>query len=148
MSWYTRYMDLARHVSTWSKDKSTKVGCVIVAPDERSVVAMGYNGFPRGANDEIPERHARPLKYEWTEHAERNAIYNAANRGIALHDCVMYLHWFPCTDCARAIVQTGIRQLNCPTPDFKDERWGEKFEIALQILREGRVTVRFVDEAT
>ena len=73
-----RFMNLA-YVAEWSKDRSTKVGCVVIGPD-REVRSMGYNGFPRGINDEIERRHARPDKY--TEHAERNAIYNAARVGV------------------------------------------------------------------
>lgn len=144
MSWYTRYMDLARHVSTWSKDKSTKVGCVIVAPDMRTVVAMGYNGFPRGVYDDMQCRHERPLKYKWTEHAERNAIYNAAHKGISLQGCKMFVPWFPCCDCARAVIQTGITELYCHKPDLSDERWGADFVISLEMLGEAEVEVVYV----
>jgi len=71
--WDARFMNLARHISEWSKDRSTKVGVVIVGP-ENEVRALGYNGFPRGIDDDAPDRHERPEKYLWVEHAERNAI--------------------------------------------------------------------------
>src|SRR2546421_12647437 len=70
--WDGRFMELARHVGTWSKDRSRQVGCVVVGPDN-SVRAIGFNGFPRGLDDENEHRHQRPAKYLWTEHAERNA---------------------------------------------------------------------------
>ena len=82
MSWKTRWMDLTIFISQWSKDRSRKCGAIIV--DDRNVlISIGWNGFPRGINDDIDARHARPAKYQWTEHAERNAIYNAAAAGAS-----------------------------------------------------------------
>ena len=80
--WDSRFMDLARHVGAWSKDRSRQVGCVVVGSDN-SVRALGFNGFPRGLDDEKEQRHQRPAKYLWTEHAERNAIYSAARNGVS-----------------------------------------------------------------
>ena len=80
MSWDLRWMSVASLVATWSKDRSRKCGAVIV--DSRNVlVSLGWNGFPRGVADSPDYRHERPEKYLWTEHAERNAIYNAAANG-------------------------------------------------------------------
>ena len=76
-------MDLAVHVGKWSKDRNRQVGCAIVSP-ENAIRAIGFNGFPRGLEDDLDNRHRRPEKYLWTEHAERNAIYAAAWEGIAL----------------------------------------------------------------
>lgn len=101
---------MAEYVSTKSKDKSTKVGAVIVGPNNE-VLSVGWNGFPRGVNDDVEERHERPAKYEWTEHGERNAIYNAARHGIRLDGTTLYTTHDPCADCARAIVQSGIRHV-------------------------------------
>src|SRR6266581_3511885 len=98
--WDTRFMVLARHIALWSKDPSRRVGCVIVGPNNE-VRATGFNGFPRGVDDTKVERYDRPIKYLWTEHAERNAIYNAVRSGTPLDGCRMYLPWFPCMDCAR-----------------------------------------------
>ncbi|MBT3703387.1 MAG: CMP deaminase, partial [Alphaproteobacteria bacterium] len=77
IKWDQRFLKLADEVATWSKDRSTQVGAVIVMKD-RAPGPYGYNGFPRQIDDEAEERHNRPAKYKWTEHAERNAIYNAA----------------------------------------------------------------------
>ena len=143
-NWDKRFFDLARLVGSWSKDRSTKVGCVIVGP-HNEVRSIGFNGFPRLANDDAEERHLRPAKYKWTEHAERNAIYNAVLAGTSLAGCRMYLPWFPCMDCARAIVQSGIVELIAIEPQLDDERWGEDFRSAFALFEECGVKVRFVE---
>ena len=143
ISWDAYFMQLAQHVASRSKDRSTKVGCVIVGSDNE-VLSTGYNGFPRGVDDADDERHERPAKYRWTEHAERNAIYNAARNGIRLKGARAYLPWFPCIDCARALAQSGIHELVCEIPDMTHAKWGEDFRTAQEILSETGVTVRFV----
>jgi dCMP deaminase len=145
--WDKRFMDLAILISQWSKDRNTKVGCVIVGPDNE-IRSTGYNGFPRGSHDDVESRHERPAKYRWTEHAERNAIYNAARVGISLKDCRIYLPWFPCMDCARGIVQSGISTLVALQPDVNDSKWGEDFQIALELFSEVGVRVVWYDEVT
>lgn len=112
MNWPEFFFSLAELTSKKSKDRSTKCGAVIVGPDNE-VRSLGYNGFPRGVDDDVEERHQRPDKYLWTEHAERNAIYNAARAGICLKGCALYLQWQPCSDCARAIIQSGITKVYC-----------------------------------
>jgi dCMP deaminase len=134
-------MELALHVASWSKDRSTQVGCVIVGPD-REVRAIGYNGFPRNIVDDDESRHQRPEKYLWTEHAERNAIYSAARTGVSLDRCTMYLPWFPCMDCARAIVQVGLAELVAYEPDLDNPRWGSDFVAARALFSEASVRVR------
>lgn len=138
-------MELAMQIAQWSKDRSTQVGCVIVGPDNE-IRTTGYNGFPRGVDDELDERHARPLKYKWTEHAERNAIYNAARVGIPLNGCRMYVPWFPCMDCARAIVQSGIVHLIAIRPDVRHATWGEDHKLALELFSEVRLKLTWYGE--
>ena len=112
--WDLRFLNLACEVASWSKDDSTKVGCVITTEDHR-IVSTGYNGLPRGAIDDkesIPDRHDREKdKYLYYEHAERNAIYNAAYKGIALKDCVAYITMAPCMNCARGLIQSGLKRV-------------------------------------
>ena len=142
MSWDHRWLSLAAHYATWSKDRSRKVGAVIVGARQVQL-SQGWNGFPRGVNDEAPERHDRPAKYSWTEHAERNAIFNAAAEGIRLRGSTLYLAGdvaFPCADCARAIVQAGIEELVCGVPLPADEHFAH--DVAASILSEGCVHVR------
>jgi dCMP deaminase len=138
VNWDQRFMELACYISQWSKDRHTKVGCVIVGV-ENEILSIGYNNFPRGINDDVAERHERPEKYSWIEHAERNAIYNAARIGISLKGSKMYLPWFPCMDCARAIVQSGVSELIAIEPDFEHTRWGTDFKQALLLFTEAGV---------
>ena len=141
-----RWLALADVIGSWSKDRSTKVGCVIVGAANQ-MLASGYNGFPRGVDDDVDARHERPAKYFWTEHAERNAIFNAARTGTALEGSVMYLPWFPCCDCARAIAQAGVAVLVARPHSVHEPRWGEQFAVSAQILDEAGVVVRTVEAA-
>jgi dCMP deaminase len=133
----------AGEVASWSKDRSRRLAAVIVG-EGQTPISFGYNGFPRGADDTVEERHERPLKYLWTEHAERNAVYNAARLGHRTSGCRMYLPWFPCADCARAIVQAGIVEVICIEPDWEDATWGANMRVSLEMLRECGVSVRFL----
>lgn len=139
-TWDERFVTLAMHISGWSKDRGRRVGCVI-ADSDRIIRATGYNGFPRGIADGVDERHDRPQKYLWAEHAERNAIFQAAKIGVSLQGCTIYLPWFPCADCARAIVQAGITRLVASQPDTSDPLFGEGFKVATTMLLEARVAI-------
>jgi dCMP deaminase len=147
MDWHEYFINLSYEIAKKSKDRSSKVGCVMVGPDNE-IRSTGYNNFPRGMDDTIESRHERPEKYEWTEHAERNAIYNAARMGTALKGCRSYQQWYPCPDCARAIVQAGIIEVIVDDRDDNPwkseeyiERWGDRMKISLQILTECGVKV-------
>ena len=142
-AWDKKFMGLAQYISDWSKDRSTKVGCVIVGP-QKDVRALGYNGFPRGIDDDMGERHERPAKYLWTEHAERNAIYNAASTGVPLSNCTVYVPWFPCMDCARAIIQSGISTLVAHESDWTDSKWN--FGIVKGMLEEAGIELILMDK--
>lgn len=141
-NWDKRFMNLAEHVSGWSKDRSAKVGCVIVGP-HHEVRATGYNGFPRGSDDTVEDRHQRPLKYKWVEHSERNAVANAARCGTSLNGCTAYTPFFPCTDCGRLLAQSGIVKIVTLEPDWTHERWGSDFKVSLEILEESGVEIRW-----
>ncbi len=145
--WTEYFMDMASFVATKSKDQSMKCGTVIIG-EGHTILTTGYNGFPRGVDDNNEAYHKRPEKYFWTEHGERNAIYNAARNGVKLLGARAYITGYPCVECARAIVQAGIAEIIVPTeetdPFFKMGRWGdwsESFEKAKQILWAGSVVV-------
>lgn len=142
--WDRRFMELARHISTWSRDHGRKNGAVIVGPS-REVRAMGYNGFPRGVDDEVESRYTRPVKYFFTEHSERNALYNAARTGLSVEGCIMYTTLFPCVDCARGIIQSGISLVVAPQPDLNDSKYGEEFGISITMLAEAGVQTRLIN---
>ena len=110
VKWSKYFFEMVKVIKTLSKDQFTKVGCVIVGP-ANEVRSTGYNSFPRGIQDDLPERQVRPEKYFWFEHSERNAIFNAARVGIPLEGCIIYMEGIPCMDCARAIIQAGIREI-------------------------------------
>ena len=135
--WDHRFLALCKHIAQWSKDPSTQVGAVIV-DDERRVIGMGYNGFPRGVMD-TPERYAdRPTKYQYVVHAEANAVLNAT-ASVANHS--LYCYPFPpCAECAKLIIQSGICRVVCPVPDDEQlARWGQAFEVAETMFHEARV---------
>ncbi len=106
MSWHKRFAEMATHVASWSKDPSTKVGCVIV-DDDNVVLSAGYNGLPRKVRD-LDERMERPAKYLWTSHAEENAVAQAARKGVALQGSIAYVTHHPCSRCARSLIQAGV----------------------------------------
>lgn len=143
-TWDRRLLELAAIIGSWSKDRSAKTGCVIVGSD-RLIRSTGFNGFVRGVNDDVAARHERPAKYSWTEHAERNAIYNAASLGISLVGCTCYTNWFPCIDCARAIVQVGIVRIVALEPDRTDPKWGAEFQFSLDMFGEVGLEVSLFD---
>jgi len=142
--WDRRFLVLAAGVGSWSKDRSAKTGCVIVGPD-RLIRSTGYNGFVRGVDDDVDARHERPAKYSWTEHAERNAIYNAARVGISILGCTAYVNWFPCVDCARALIQSGITRMVGLRPDHTDPKWGADFKFSIEMFSEVAVEVALFD---
>ena len=143
MDWKEYFLGLAEQVKLKSKDESTQIGAVIVGADNE-VLSTGYNSFPRGLDDNKPERQERPEKYFWFEHAERNAIYNAARVGTPLIDSKIYLtSGLPCMDCARGIVNSGIKTVYCKeTCTTKNkEKWDESQKKSLQLLLECGVDV-------
>lgn len=133
-NWSQRFLDLAAHIASWSKDPSTKVGCVIVGPD-REIRSTGFNGFPRGIADD-GRLEDRDAKYPLICHAEENAIMHAARIGVALKGCIAYVTWPPCTRCARSLVQAGVFEIVYPADLEIPERWRVDFELAREIFRE------------
>ena len=204
MQWHEYFIQMAMLVSSKSKDPSTKVGCVIVGPDNE-IRSTGFNGFPRGVVEEVetpahlvtevqyditrqglsarcscgevvndipppteefmagrhagmydmqmavaglhehfgvpegemilhPERWERPLKYDFVEHAERNAVYNAARVGIPTNGCTAYLNWepYPCKECAKAFAQAGIVEVIGPDIEFPNHKKAEAEASGLQ----------------
>lgn len=142
-SWDKKFIKLCQHISGWSKDKNRKVGAVIVDNDN-VVLSMGYNGIPRGCDDSVECRYDRPIKYLFTEHAERNAIYHAARHGVSLKGCRLYVTLFPCADCARALIQSGITKIIAPEPDLTHEVWGEHFKAAIQMMEEANIELKLI----
>ena len=139
--WIKRFAALTHTTKLWSKDQSTQVGAVIVDETKR-VLSMGYNGIPQGVNDDFDERHERPAKYFFFEHAERNAIFTAGRNGVSLQDSTIFCSMFPCADCARAIIQSGITAVYSSAPD--NNRWNESHQAALLMFMEANVKVEYI----
>lgn len=139
--WTERFLALADHVSQWSKDPSTKVGAVIVRPN-RTLVSVGYNGFPRGTEDYHQLLEDRATKIKRTVHAEVNAILTA---GETLTGCTLYVTpLYPCAACAGIIIQSGIRYVIARMASDVPERWMEDFNTAARMFKEAHVEVTLV----
>jgi dCMP deaminase len=134
-------MPMAVRASALSPNRVRKVGVVLVLRDGTEITAC--NTFPAGIRD-IEERHAGDGRFVWMEHAERHAIFEAARRGVATDGGHMTSTFFPCIDCARAIVEAGIVCLDTYAPAFDDPVWGASFGRSQVILEEGGVHIRIV----
>ena len=140
-NWDKRFLKLAKHISEWSKDPSTKVGCVVVGPD-RELRSTGFNGLPRGIEDNEERLNNREIKYPLICHAEENAIMHAARIGISLKDCTAYVTWPPCTRCARSLIQAGISTIVYPENIEIPERWMDDFNLSLNMLKEAKINLK------
>jgi dCMP deaminase len=121
------FLKKADKIAKNSKDQSTKVGSFIVDEDGISPVGFGYNGMPRGLPDEDPIKNERPEKYLWTEHAERNAIYNSAQQ--LMENSIIFLSHFPNMEAVRAIVSSGIQTIVLPNLDKNHEHYSRVLEM-------------------
>ena len=139
--WDHRFIELANHIALWSKDPSTKVGCVIVGED-REIRSTGFNGFPRGINDDEERLNNRELKYPLICHAEENAIMHAARIGVSLKGSSAYVTWPPCSRCARSLIQAGISEVIYYDETEIPERWTEDFNISSEMFNEAGVVIR------
>jgi dCMP deaminase len=127
-----------------SPNQIRKVGAVLVAADRRTEIAA-CNSFPPGVKN-LPERVVGDNRFIWLEHAERAAIFEAARRGLATEGGTLVSTYFPCTDCARAIIQAGLKEVATPRPEFDDPVWGESFRTSAALLAEGAVDVVYLSE--
>jgi len=138
--WDQRFLQMATLVASWSKDPSTQVGAVIVRPN-KTIVSVGYNGFPRSVRDDGELYRDRPTKLLRTVHAEVNAILTA-NQPVK--GCTLYvspLH--PCANCTGIIIQAGIARVVAQMPSTPDA-WQDSFRAAQQMFDEARVPVQIV----
>lgn len=136
--WNLRFLSLAEQISNFSRDPSTKVGAVIVRPN-RTIVATGWNGFPRRCSDAAELYEDRETKYARTVHAEVNAIVTARE---PLDGCTLYvtpLH--PCSNCAGIIIQAGITCVVARAPKQEPGRWSASFDHARRMFDEAGVAI-------
>jgi len=131
--WNMRFLEMARMVGLWSKDPSTQVGAVIV-DDDRRVISLGYNGFPKGVadNNRLADRKE---KYKMIVHAERNALLFA---NTSVKDATIFTYPFmPCPVCTGMIIQSGIQRVVSLQTD--NPRWQQDFEISRKMLEEAEI---------
>ncbi len=144
LSWDQYFMGLAHLSAKRSKDPSTQVGATIV-DSQKKIVGIGYNGFPSGvSDDEMPwsrDGEFLETKYPYVVHAELNAILNATTK---LHGCTIYVSLFPCHECAKAIIQSGIKEIvyECDKYASTDSVVASK-----RMLNQAGVALRQLDEA-
>ena len=149
VNWQQYFRNIAHQVKTKSKDNNTQIGAVIVGADNE-IVSTGYNSFPRGINDNVPERQERPEKYFFMMHAEQNAIVNAARIGVSTKGCVLYLTCgIPCADCAKAIINAGITRIICEANlsfGAHGSLWEEHAKRSLIMFEEANVRIDYYEQ--
>ena len=152
-SWEQTYFDMIEALRGKSKDPSSQFASLIVGTNHE-IRSTGFNGFPRGVKDS-PERYAnREIKYKLVVHAEQNAILNAARVGIPLDGCILYVDSYPCSNCAKSIIQAGIVEvvLNGDSVIHNDEgfksRWKDEIDTALGMFEEAGVKIRIFKKET
>ena len=143
--WKLRYLELARQVSLWSKDPSSKIGCVAVG-SKGQVLAQGYNGFPRGIADDDARLLDRETKYKYVVHAEMNCIYNASYNGVSLDGATLFVHGLPvCSECAKGIIQVGIKRIIMPMQEVP-ESWLRSWNFTKELFDEAGIQYEFVQK--
>jgi dCMP deaminase len=139
--WDLRFLSLAKHVSQWSKDPSTKVGSVIVDPSRR-VLSMGYNGFPAQIKDDQEDYLNRDLKLKKVVHAEANSIIFAQRD---LSTSTLYVWPFmPCSNCAGLVIQSGIKKVVSVEND--NPKWQGSFRLTEEMFESAGVILRLYDQ--
>lgn len=142
--WHYRFLDMAKEVSQWSKDPSTKVGCVLVK--DREIIATGYNGFPRGTSDSGDLYADRSEKYKRIVHAEMNALLFAGRRAEGSTMYVSPAFGIPpiCSDCAKHAVQAGISEIVGHMPEVSkelQERWADSLRLSMLLFMEAGIRI-------
>jgi dCMP deaminase len=131
-------------VAQTSDEPSRHTSAVFVSADGTNIIASAANhSLPIPMN---PERFSAPKKYLYIEHAERNAIYDACRRGVSLKGSMVYLPWFPCVECARALALVGVSYMFCVEPDWNEEQYN--FRDAKVILEGSGVRIKYVNLAS
>jgi len=143
MKWDIRFIELAKHISSWSRDPSTKVGAVIF-DDQKRIVSIGYNGFAKNVRDDTQRYADREIKYKMVIHAEANAIM-FAHRDLTGCSIATY-PFMPCSACASLIIQSGIKRCIAPSiPQELEKRWKSSCDLSVQMFNEANVILNLFD---
>lgn len=136
--WDIRYFSLALEIATWSKDPSKQVGAICVSPDKRGIVC-GYNGFPRNITDSEKLLKDKKLKNKLMVHAEANCVVNSRT---LLVNWTMHVTKAPCTECAKLMINAGIKRVVCPSPGGS---WKDDQLMAISLMTEANLEVDFYE---
>jgi len=145
--WDNRFMKLAREISTWSRDPSTKIGAVIVN-DERRILATGYNGFPRGIADTEERLNDREQKYPLIVHGEMNALLGALYNGVSVKGATLYVWGLPvCAECTKNVIQSGIARVVITYHEHSPEKWQTQWNnLSKPMYQEAGVSLSYMNE--
>ncbi len=143
ISWDKCFMDMAKVIAKRSKDPSSQVGA-IVANQQNIIVGAGYNGWPRGIEDQdLPwerEGEFQETKYAYVCHAEENAIYNS---NASTKNCKIYCTLYPCNECAKTIIQNGVKEVIYESNKYEDH---PAFKASAKLFKLAGVKVRKYEE--
>lgn len=132
--WDIRFIRLAKEISTWSKDPSTKVASIAVR--NKKIIATGYNGFPKGIPDSNKSLRDRATKLSFMVHAEKNMIYNAVEHGVSLKDSTVYVWGLPCcSECWKGLAQTGVERVVMPSIEEHGANWKDGCKFAKKRMK-------------
>ena len=141
-----KYFKLSKHLADlFSKDPDKKVGCLILSKETYRILATGINGFPRHLSD-TKERWERTNKSLYVIHAEQNAIANSANSGTSIDNSIAIINMFPCKECAKILIQSGVKTIVTVQPNINHIRWGESSKISLEMFTEVGIEILFVED--
>jgi len=132
--WDKRFIKVAKEISDWSKDPSTQVAAIAVK--DRKIIATGYNGFPKGIEDDEALLHNRDVKLRLMVHAEKNMIYNAVEHGVKLRGSTVYIWGLPCcSECWKGLVQTGVARVVMPDINVHGGKWADGCRYGEEFMR-------------
>ena len=138
-SWKLKYLNLAKQISAWSKDPSTKVGCVAIG-NHGQVLSQGYNGFPRGILDSEDKLNNKNIKYEYMVHAEMNCIYHASINGVSLLNSHFFVYGLTiCHECAKGIIQVGVNKVYMKKYKSIPDQWKKSYALTKKLFNEAGV---------
>lgn len=142
--WDERYINLAKEVASWSKDPSRKIGAVAIG-HKGQVLAQGYNGFPRGIDDNEERLNNREVKYQYVVHAEKNMIYNATFNGVSLDGSTVYVSGLPvCSECAKGLIQVGVKKIVMEEIKDLPPIWESHFDVTKKMLDEVGISYKII----
>lgn len=137
--WNLKYITLAKKFASWSKDPSVKVGAVAIG-SKGQVLSQGYNGFPKKFDDSFVIYNNSNLKSKYIIHAEMNCIYHATLNGISLEGSTLFVYGLEvCHECAKGIIQVGIKEVVTYAPKPPKSKWVESFKTSEELLTKSNI---------